>query len=46
MLVSILRSIGAVVAGLVLAAVLVFALEVVTLALHPFPPGGIRPTAT
>ena len=39
MLVSILRSIGALVAGLVLAAVLVFALEVVTLALHPFPPG-------
>ena len=43
MIVAILRSIGAVVAGLVLAMVLVVAVEVLTNALHPLP-AGVAPT--
>ncbi len=39
MIVSVLRSVGAVIAGLAVAMALVVAVEVVTTMLHPFPPG-------
>src|SRR5436190_12596778 len=39
MIVAILRSIGAVVAGLVVAFILIIAVEGISAVLHPFPPG-------